>query len=82
MSSKRRIRRKACESKQRHATEADAWRHVRALERRFDNQGIAPERMPAPYPCGNHWHVGHPPLAVRKADVAAGRALPPNRRAW
>lgn len=56
MSSKRRIRRKSCTRKIRHATEADAREHIGALVRRKGWTG----RMNA-YRCPfcNGWHVGH-----------------------
>jgi hypothetical protein len=51
MSSKRRLRRKACQGKIRHATEGVAWCAVRKL----GAPGMHAYRCPH---CGA-WHVGH-----------------------
>jgi len=60
MSSKRRIRRRACETKVRHLTHAAAMKHLRSL------------RSPDPlnvYRCAfcKGFHVGHKPFANKPA---------------
>ncbi len=55
MSSKRRIRRRSCGRKVRHADEVTAWRHIRALIRHKGERGLQGYRCPF---C-NGWHVGH-----------------------
>lgn len=56
MSSKRRIRRKACEGKQRHDTQAAAHVHVVSLWRKDQSKMRS-------YHCQfcKGWHVGHKP---------------------
>ena len=62
MSSKRRVRRKACTGKIRHATFADAVAAARSLYR-------ANGEYLTPYRCrfGHHYHTGHAPARVRRA---------------
>jgi hypothetical protein len=63
MSSKRRLRRKACGSKQRFDTEAEAIAALRALTRAKGWQGLL-----VPYRCAfcGHFHFGHAPANVRR----------------
>jgi hypothetical protein len=68
MSSKRRLRRRACERKQRHPTANDANRHAAHLRRRGSQHAV--------YPCGDHWHVGTPNADQRRSRRAKAR----NRR--
>lgn len=56
MSSKRRIRRKACKGKVRHTDQARAWAALHALERNKGPQG--PMRVYRCQFCGG-WHFGH-----------------------
>lgn len=65
MSSKRRLRRKMCEGKVRHATRDVAMGAVRKLARR--------DIYTVPYLCRfcGGWHIGHPSAAIR-ADMRAG----------
>lgn len=56
MSSKRRIRRKACKGKIRHADAASAWSALSALNRNKGYQG--PMNAYACRFCGG-WHIGH-----------------------
>jgi len=62
MSSKRRVRRKACTGKIRHATFADAIAAARSLYR-------ASGQYLTPYRCrfGQHYHIGHMPARMRRA---------------
>ena len=57
MASKRRLRRKACEGKQKHATRERAVAHLISLEKSKDATGLGI------YLCKHchHWHVGHTP---------------------
>lgn len=62
MSSKRAIRRRACDGKQRHPTAERAWAHITSLAR----SGLAKGTLNA-YRCRfcRGWHVGH---WIRKED--------------
>lgn len=75
MASKRRLRRKACGSKQQHATAVEANDAMHSLIRRLKKNG-SPHAMLSIYKCphGNHWHVGHPPKKV-KQTIANHRKL-------
>jgi hypothetical protein len=66
MASKRRQRRKSCEGKAKHATEAAA---VIQIQR-------SGERGLNPYKCKHcsGWHVGHPPAHVRQGMAARRQA--------
>lgn len=56
MASKRRIRRKECGDKHRHATRAEAVSHLVSLRKSGRVSGdIHAYRCP----WGDHWHVGH-----------------------
>ena len=57
MASKRRIRRKQCEGKQRHKTQTSAVRHKISLER---DEGLFTDKRRT-YKCQfcKGWHVGH-----------------------
>lgn len=67
MSSKRRIRRKVCGKKVRHASHEDALNHIGDLRRK----GKAYNYM-VPYKCPfcGGFHVGHPPKHVHKQIMA------------
>lgn len=69
MSSKRRLRRRACEQKASYPTLADAMAHKASLRHRKGEHVHA-------YKCdfGDHWHVGHVPWRVRQAIAAKRRA--------
>lgn len=70
MSSKRHIRRRACERKKRHATQRAAIAHLITQARAFGNTaGLEPYHCRW---CGG-WHVGHP--EGFKETVAAGGRL-------
>lgn len=68
MSSKRRIRRKQCEGKVRHASRDAAITAVRQMARRRDVYLV-------PYRCQfcKGWHIGHPNSAIRNAMREGGR---------
>lgn len=71
MASKRRLRRKACESKVTHATNAAARAAAREMRRRRPSSGwIEPYACPF---CGR-WHIGHPPVAKRQSMAAKARS--------
>lgn len=67
MSSKRRIRRKACKGKQRFDTLDAAWTACRSVMRGDRSRGVDPGRMNA-YPCRfcGGFHFGHTPAAMRQ----------------
>jgi hypothetical protein len=65
MSSKRRLRRKACGDKEAHVDQAGAVRHLISLKHKGDF-GLVTYKCPF----ANHWHVGHPPRKVRQALAA------------
>lgn len=65
MASKRRLRRKACEGKRRHADEAGA--RVEVAKARV--RGLHAYQCPH---CSG-WHVGHPPARVRQGLAAKRR---------
>lgn len=69
MSSKRRVRRKACGGKQPHPDQASAVRHLISLRRKGEF-GLVTYRCPF----GSHWHVGHPPRRMRRAMAAKAGA--------
>jgi hypothetical protein len=64
MASKRRIRRKACEGKVRHATQAAAMTALKKLQRTKGRQGLL-----VAYRCKfcRGFHFGHAPQRVRQA---------------
>lgn len=55
MSSKRRIRRKACDRKQRHATKEEAHQHIYHLHQVQGGEWLRPYHCKF---CGG-WHCGH-----------------------
>jgi hypothetical protein len=57
VASKRRLRRRSCESKVPHPTETAAAAHARSIGSGW-------------YPCGNHWHVGRPSKRQRQSYAA------------
>lgn len=63
MSSKRRIRRKSCEGKQRHNSKTEAVAHI-INERRNGNTGLCAYKCRF---CGG-WHVGHKPKKVKMCE--------------
>jgi hypothetical protein len=65
VSSKRRIRRKACKGKQRFETLDAAWTACRSVVRKNVKQGYGTGPMNA-YPCKfcGGFHFGHTPAAV------------------
>jgi hypothetical protein len=65
MSSKRRLRRKSCESKIRHPDKTSAILHLKALQRKTDDWLVV-------YHCKfcKGWHVGHP-THKRKLNIIA-----------
>lgn len=67
MSSKRRIRRKACKGKQRFETLDAAWTACRSVVRQGRKRGTDPGSMNA-YGCRfcGGFHFGHTPAALRK----------------
>ena len=79
MSSKRRLRRKACRYKARHGTEAEAQTELERIKRerrrhegerrRQTGIGSMGGRWLQVYKCRfcGGWHVGHPPAEVRRA---------------
>ncbi len=62
MASKRRQRRRVCEAKCRHETEAAAWAEVHCNPR----SNAEAEPYPCPH-CGG-WHVGHRPGFYRNVS--------------
>lgn len=66
MASKRRLRRKACTGKVRHASQDDA--NLAKYKSGF--KGVIPYRCKH---C-NGFHLGHPPKEIRQA-IAAGKTL-------
>lgn len=62
MSSKRKIRRKSCDGKQKHDTRTEAVNHKMTLVRK----GIPLETKLWTYLCSfcKKWHVGHPPAKL------------------
>ncbi len=71
MSSKRRLRRKACEGKQRHADRGAAVRHRDSLRHAKGESGLGV------YHCKTckHWHVGHSPGSGFLFTKFAARAV-------
>lgn len=67
MSSKRRIRRKACKGKQRFETLDAAWTACRTVVRHHKKRGIDPTPMNA-YGCKfcGGFHFGHTPRSASK----------------
>lgn len=65
MSSKRRIRRKSCTGKQRHATMGECWSHIFSLVAAKGPQGNL-----RPYACSfcRFFHVGHASRAARRVN--------------
>lgn len=55
MASKRRVRRKSCQGKARHANEENAWKAVRATQDVVHTIGLEPYKCAF---CG-WWHIGH-----------------------
>ena len=74
MASKRRQRRRVCEGKRRHETEAAAWAEV--------NRNPRSNHEHSPYPCPHcgGWHVGHRPGFYRGAFGKLGAMGRMNRR--
>ncbi len=65
MASKRHLRRRACESKVRHLSQATAWAHANHLRQKTG----APYHH---YRCAwGHWHVGR----MSRAQIQSARAL-------
>lgn len=64
MASKRRIRRRGCEGKKRHASKAFAEIAVQMSRRKFGG------RMWCSYQCQfcKQWHVGHKPERLRRKE--------------
>lgn len=67
MASKRRIRRRSCEGKQRHGTRRGALIHAVTLRRSGE-----PEVVPYYCPFCGGWHVGHP-IGMKAQQAAGGR---------
>lgn len=70
MSSKRALRRereRICHRKHRYPDQASADRAARALRRDRPGQWIHSYRCDVN---GEHWHIGHPPAAVRRQILA------------
>lgn len=67
MSSKRHLRKKSCEGKQRHASQCEAVAHVIHLTKHGE-RGLHAYRCPF----GDHWHVGHMSKRAKQARRAQG----------
>lgn len=67
MSSKRRLRRKMCDGKQRFASEKEARTAIWKLKQTKPGSGFV-----APYRCSfcKQFHFGHPPARIRQAMAA------------
>jgi hypothetical protein len=68
MSSKRNIRRKACDGKEKFDTHDEAYKKAKHIQYKY-NTGFM-----APYECQfcKKWHFGHPPKNIRNAIKRRG----------